>query len=59
MREPTPTGPMLRRTFGPETTGLRVLSADEERRRARPRYRSRIAIAFDLDRRLRALGYRP
>jgi hypothetical protein len=56
MREPKPTGPMLRRTLGPETTGPRVLSADEERRRARPRYRSRIAIAFDLDRRLQALG---
>jgi hypothetical protein len=59
MNEPTPTGPILRRTFGPETTGLRVLSAAEERRRAQPRYRSRVAIALDLDRRLRALGYRP
>ncbi len=57
MSEPTPTGPILRRTFGPETTRLRVLSVQEERRRARRRYRSRLAVAFDLDRRLAALGY--
>ena len=53
----TPTGPILRRTFGPETTGLRVLSAAEERRRARPMFRSRLTVVFDLDRRLSALGY--
>ena len=57
MREPEPIGPVLRRTFEPETTGLRVLSAAEERRRARPKVRSRLAVAFDLDRRLAALGY--
>jgi hypothetical protein len=58
MREPEPTGPILRRVFGPQTTRLRVFSVEEERRRARPRYRSRLAIAIDLDRRLAALGYR-
>jgi hypothetical protein len=38
------------------TTGLRVLTAAEERRRARRRTRSRFAISSDLDRRLAALG---
>ena len=57
MSEPTPTGPILRRTFGPESARLRILTAAEERRRSRPRFRSRLAIALDLDRRLRALGY--
>lgn len=56
MSEPTPTGPILRRTFGPDTTRLRVLTAEEERHR-RQRFRSRLAIALDLDRRLRTLGY--
>ncbi|MGH2629479.1 MAG: hypothetical protein ACRDHI_02820 [Actinomycetota bacterium] len=41
------------------TTRLRVLTPEEERRRARPRYRSHLAIAFDLDRRLAALGLGP
>ena len=59
MTEAKPFGPVLRRTFTPEQTGLRVLSAQEERRRARSRYRSRLATVFDLERRLRDLGYRP
>jgi hypothetical protein len=58
MVEPEPCGPILRRTFGPETTGLRVLTPAEDRRRVRRRSRSRLAIASDLDRRLHALGYR-
>lgn len=58
MIEPAPAGPILRRTFGRETTGLRVVPADEERRRRR-RLRTRYAISTDLDRRLRALGYEP
>jgi hypothetical protein len=53
----TPSGPILRRTFGPETTGLRILSRAEERRRRR--LRTRYAIATDLDRRIARLGYRP
>ena len=57
MSEPKPMGPILRRTFGPTSTGLRVLSIAEERRRARPRYPSRLAVRADLDRRLEALGY--
>ena len=45
---------ILRRTLGPDATGIRVLSrADEARRRLRTRY----AIAVDLDRRLASLGY--
>ena len=56
MSEPQPSGPILRRTFGPDVTGLRVLTSDEERRRRR-RFRSCLAVATDLDRRLRALGY--
>lgn len=59
MTEPQPYGPVLRRTYGPTVTRLRVLSTAEERRRARMRFRSRLAIAVDLDRRLAALGYRP
>jgi hypothetical protein len=58
--EPEPFGPILRRNFGPETTKLRVVSAEEERRLARRlRLRSRFGIArdCDLDRRLRALGF--
>lgn len=47
MSEPRPTGPILRRTFGPESTGLRILSRAEERQR---RLRTRYAIAVDLDR---------
>lgn len=58
MSEPEPHGPILRRTYGPEVTGLRVLTSAEERRRERRRFRSGLAIATDLDRRLRALGYR-
>jgi hypothetical protein len=58
MTEREPYGPILRRTFRPSTTGLRVLSREEERRRERRRrLRSRYAIATDLDHRLRALGY--
>jgi hypothetical protein len=34
LNEPVPSGPILRRTFGRETTGLRVVPAAEERRRA-------------------------
>ncbi len=30
MSEPRPSGPILRRTFGPESTGLRILSRAEE-----------------------------
>lgn len=56
MTEPRPYGPIRRRTFGPETTGLRVLPRSEERRRRR--LRTRYAIAVDLDRRLRELGNR-
>jgi hypothetical protein len=54
--EPKPYGPILRRVF---VADLRVLPVDEERRRARRRRRvpSDFAIAHDLDRRLRALGY--
>ena len=55
MTEPKPIGPVLRRTFGPESTGLRVLSRTEERRRRR--LRTDYAILADLDRRLEALGY--
>jgi hypothetical protein len=60
MSEPEPIGPVLRRTFGPETTKLRVVPAEEERRlarRLRLRFRFGIARDLDLDRRLRALGY--
>ena len=57
MSEPRPTGPILRRMFGPETTRLRILTPEEERRSSRSRFRSRLAVAFDLDRRLQALGY--
>lgn len=57
MSEPQPTGPILRRTFGPGVTRLRVLTSVEERRRQRRRFRSDLAIATDLDRRLRGLGY--
>jgi hypothetical protein len=55
MIEPEPFGPILRRTFGPATSKIRVLTRAEERRLLRPR--TRYAIAHDLDRRLRALGY--
>ena len=56
MSEPTPSGPILRRTFGVETTRLRVLSVEEERRRRsladlRPRRNA------GLDARLALLGY--
>ena len=43
MTEPKPNGPILRRSYGPETSKLHVLTPEEERRRARPRYRSRLA----------------
>jgi hypothetical protein len=57
--QPEPIGPILRRTFGPETAKLRVVPAEEERRRERRRrLRTRYAIATDLDRRLAALGLR-
>ena len=55
MNEPVPSGPILRRYFGPEITKLRVMSRREElelERRQLTRLRSR------LDARLRALGYR-
>ena len=57
--EPQPYGPILRRSFGPESSRLRILTAEEERRRARPRLRTRFARDHDLDRRLQALGYAP
>jgi hypothetical protein len=55
MTEPKPFGPLLRRTWGPESSRLRVLSPEEERWRARRP--SPYAKATDLDRRLRALGF--
>ena len=57
MSEPQPTGPILRRTFGPGVTRLRALTSVEEPRRLCGRFRSDLAIATDLDRRLRGLGY--
>jgi hypothetical protein len=60
MTEPKPYGPVLRRTWSVESSRVRVLNPEEERRAARRRkLRSRYGIPTnaDLDRRLRALGY--
>jgi hypothetical protein len=59
MKEPRPSGPILRRTFGPATTKLRVMSRAEERaleRRQRTRHRSSWGV-LRMDARLRALGF--
>jgi hypothetical protein len=55
MTEPKPFGPILRRTWGPESFRLRVLTPEEERRRGCRC--TRYAKATDLDRRLARLGY--